>query len=196
MVITANADERRQAIIDAAARLFNEKGYHLTSMEDIAEAVGLRKPTLYWYISCKEEILYMVNSEYMDRTDENLSQLLNSGKSNSELLQQIMTDIIVYIAHYPGFTRSFQEHYRELSGQLHDDMKKRRDDYFRQVVGIISDGIAAGEFKEVDPTITAMAFFGMCNWVYKWYRPDGKLSPEEISAQFWNIFANGVVKKD
>ena len=63
---TKNADERRKEIIRKAATLFNITGYFNTSMDDIAEAVGLRKPTLYYYVSSKEEILYLIHEELID----------------------------------------------------------------------------------------------------------------------------------
>jgi len=195
MAHVSSTEERRQLIIREAARLFTERGYYRTSMEDIAAAVGLRKPTLYWYISGKEEILFHIHNEFVDMLITKHQQRVGSGMSNSELLRLVMYDVFDQFSEYPGYVSSFHEHYHDLSQELQKQMEVKRDSYFTAVTEIVRQGVAAGEFQAGDPNLTTLAFFGLCNWVYKWYRNDGPLQPREIADQFWVIFMEGVRKK-
>lgn len=190
---TVSADERRKSIVREAATLFNERGYYNTSMEDIAEAVGLRKPTLYWYVSCKEEILYLINDNVVDYLTSQHESRLAQGMSSPQLLRCVMTDLMDQIPEYPGFSSAFHENYRELNGDMQDRIKDKRDKYFHMIVDVVSKAIEDGDFrKELDAKSTTLAFFGMCNWVYRWYNPSGYLTLGDISEHFWDIFANGV----
>ncbi len=195
MANVSSTEERRQLIIREAARLFTERGYYRTSMEDIASAVGLRKPTLYWYISGKEEILFHIHNEYMDMLLDKHRQRIGSGLSNSELLHLVMYDVLDQFSEYPGYVSSFHEHYHDLAPDLQKHMEVKRDSHFSAVGEIVRQGVVAGEFQSDDPLLTTLAFFGLCNWVYKWYRSDGPLMPREIADKFWVIFMDGVRKK-
>lgn len=188
----ASTEERRRLIIREAARLFTQRGYHRTSMADIAAAVGLRKPTLYWYISGKEEILFHIHDEFVDMLIAKHQKRVGSGMSNSQLLHQVMYDVLDQLSEYPGYVSSFHEHYQDLSDALRQQMEIKRDAYFNAVTDIIRAGVASGEFKTNDPKLTTLAFFGLCNWVYKWYSPAGPLKPRDIADEFWQIFMDGI----
>ena len=189
---TAGAEERRKRIIREAAALFNKTGYFNTSMDDIAEAVGLRKPTLYYYISSKEQILYLMHEELIDNLISLHQSRLNTRISCGQLLQEVLIDILEEIDEFPGYVRAFFEHYRELDGDKKKQIESKRDAYFRMIVDVIRKGQAQGEFQKSDPTFTALAFFGMCNWTYQWYNPQGRWRPREIALRLWDTFMYGV----
>lgn len=191
---TKNADERRKEIIRKAATLFNITGYFNTSMDDIAEAVGLRKPTLYYYVSSKEEILYLIHEELIDHLISLHQSRLNTRMTNAQLLQEVMIDILEQIGEFPGYVRAFFDHYRELSGDMKTQIDGKRDAYFRMIVDIVRQGEEQGEFQTNDPALSALAFFGMCNWAYQWYNPKGRRRPREIALHFWDIFMHGISK--
>lgn len=192
MAASAGADERRNEIIREAAALFNARGYYNTSMEDIAEAVGLRKPTLYWYVSRKEEILYIIHDRIVDNLTERHESRLGSGLSNAELLRLAMLDLMEQIPEFPGYISAFHENYRELNGEMQQEIKVKRDHYFHMIVDVMQNGIDAGEFRYDDAKSATLAFFGMSNWVYRWYDPSGPFSLQQIAERFWDIFMYGV----
>ena len=193
--VTSGADDRRASIVKAAANLFSQKGYHQTSMEDIAEAVGLRKPTLYWYISCKEEILHLIHDDFMDQLMTRHNKRMESNMSSAEMLREIMVDIFEQITEKPGYILSFHEHYRELTDEIQEVSKIERDRYYHMVVDVVRKGMENGEFAPGNPSLVALAFFGMSNWIYKWYSPNGAMTPHEIADVFWDLFMNGAVNK-
>lgn len=192
MAISASADERRNDIIREAAALFNARGYYNTSMEDIAEAVGLRKPTLYWYVSRKEEILYIIHDRIVDNLTERHLARVNTGLSNAEMLKAAMHDLLAQIPEFPGYISAFHETYRELNGDMQAQIKVKRDRYFHMIIDVIQQGMDDGEFRQGDAKSLSLAFFGMSNWVYRWYDPNGPLSLDQIADRFWDILMNGV----
>lgn len=194
MTTRMSADERRRAIAREAAKLFDRTGYFNTSMDDIAEAVGLRKPTLYHYVSSKEEILFLIHEEFIDHLITLHQSRLNTRMSSAQLLQEVAVDIIEQIAQFPGYTRAFLEHYRELNGEMRTLIEQKRDAYFQMIVDVIRQGVERGEFETTDPTLTALTFFGMVNWTYQWYNPQGKRRPREIAYHLWDVFMHGVRK--
>lgn len=192
MSTTTGADERRKHIIQEAATLFNKSGYFHTSMEDIAEAVGLRKPTLYYYVSSKEEILFLIHEEFVDQLISHHQSRLNSRMTCAQLLQEVLIDILEEIAQFPGYVRAFFEHYGELNGDMKKQIKDKRDSYYRMMVDVVRQGVTQGEFQTNDPNLTVFAFLGMCNYAYQWYKPEGHWRSREIALHFWDIFMHGV----
>ena len=195
MSTTTGADERRKHIIREAATLFNKSGYFNTSMEDIAEAVGLRKPTLYYYVSSKEEILFLIHEEFVDHLISLHQSRLNSRMSCDQLLQEVLIDILEHIAQFPGYVRAFFEHYRELSGDMKKQIEVKRDAYFHMMVDVVRQGVKQGEFQTNDPTLTVFAFLGMCNYAYQWYKPEGHWRAREVALHFWDIFMHGLSRR-
>ena len=189
------ANGRRKQIVRKAAILFNDMGYFNTSMNDIAEAVGVRKPTLYYYISSKEEILYLVHEELIEHLTSLHQSRLETRMSCAQLLQEVLIDILEQINDYPGYVRAFFENYRELSPELKEKIKKKRNNYFQMIEDVFVRGAEQGEFHTDDPRLTALAFFGICNWAYQWYNPKGEKGPRQIAFMFWDIFMHGVKRQ-
>jgi AcrR family transcriptional regulator len=187
-----NADRSRERIVRAAAKLFNGSGYHHTTMGAVAEAIGLRKPTLYHYVKSKEEILYWIHEELIDRLTRRHRERLSTRLTTAQLLLEVQIDILETIAEYPGYVRAFFEHYRELNAEMRAGLKRKRDAYFAMIVDVIRFGVERGEVRTDDANLTALAFLGMINWSYHWYRPDGPRRLREIAHHFCDIFLHGV----
>lgn len=185
-------EERRAEIVWAAAELFDRDGYSSTTMEDIARALGIAKPTLYHYFSSKDEILYCIHEEFIDLLMARHEQRLKAGLKPSQLLLEVMADILELMETHRGHVRVFFEHHRELEAEHQSTIRVKRDAYNQMVKEIFQAGIAEGEFRETDPQLAAFATFGMCNWAYQWFRADGALRTRDIAYQFWSYFVHGV----
>lgn len=189
--------KRQQEILTRAAALFDRRGYTETSMEDIAVATGIKKPTVYHHFESKVEILYLIHEEFISILLEREAQRAARQVSYMEALPSIMFDILELMKTHKGHVRVFFEHHRELSeAQKYDSLLAQRDAYFDTVVTYIRSGVSEGVFRRSDPHLSALAFFGMCNWAYTWFRPEGQLTPEDISRQFWQLFSNGITVRD
>lgn len=191
---SAAHDEKRQEIIASCASLFDRVGYHGTSMQMLADEVGLGKPTLYHYFASKGDILYEMHQLHIDAMIGGLERDSRiEGIQPAELLERACASTLREIAQHPGYVRAFMDHYAELEDEQREDMRLRRREYFTRVTNIIREGIKAGQFADVDPQITTLAFVGMCNWAYKWYpRMADEVPPEAMAKKLCHIFINGL----
>lgn len=177
-----------------AADLFDRGGYHATSVAQLARAVGLSKPTLYHYFSSKDEILFAIHEEFIDLLVDRQHE--RAGMAPGENLREIMRDILGLMDSHRGHIRVFFEHYRELAPEHQETIRRKRDAYAGLVEGVIRRGIDDGTLRPVDPRLTALALFGMCNWSYQWYRSNGPRAGGEIADFFFDLLVNGIGEDD
>lgn len=192
MTTNSSADERRAQIVRVAAQLFDRKGYHNTGMDDIAEAVGLRKPTLYHYVKSKAEIVVWIHNDVINPLMERLETKVASGVDPREGLRQVVTDILGIMETKPGHLRVYFENHRELPGSLQAEAVQLRDRYERIVESLIEDGVRRGVFRNTPVRLTTLALFGITNWSYQWYKPGGELTHLEMADQLLDIFLKGI----
>lgn len=184
-------DEKRAEIIEHCAGLFDKVGYHNTSMQMLADEVGLGKPTLYHYFPSKISILYAIHDTHI--------RALLSGLERAESddpvvgLRSACIDILRQIANHPGYVRAFMDNYGDLEGQMRDAIRQARRDYFEHVKALIKKGIDSGTFRPCDPVLTTYGFLGMCNWAYKWYPPmAAERTPEDVAQALCQPFFEGL----
>ena len=188
------AHVKRQEIITQAAILFQESSYHNTSMLDIAAAVGVRKPTLYHYISSKYEILFGICEAVIDPLLTAHEQRLSTESlTPSGYLRGAIEDILELLASRRGYVRVFNESHRELLPEHAAAIAERWDQYGEMITGLIVDGVATGEMREVNVGITRMAIFGMCSWAYQWFDPAGPLDARGVADAFWDLIRGGLL---
>jgi TetR/AcrR family transcriptional regulator, cholesterol catabolism regulator len=191
---TARSEVQRQRILREAASLFDLGGYHNTSMEDIASRIGLRKPTLYHYFKSKEDILFGIHDAFIDRLIERQQARQSIAMEGRQQLLEIIMDMLQVIDEQRGEVRAFFEFYRELSPDRRESIARKRDEYEGFVEGVIREGVATGEFRDVDPRLAALSLFGMVNWSYQWFQPGGRLGPRELAYVMWDLFVKGISK--
>lgn len=188
--------QRREDILREAANLFDKVGYHGVNMEMIAQAAGLKKPTLYHYVRGKDEILFLMQHAVIVGMREGITRRIEEGRPPLEILRGIYTDTFRQLRTSPGTVRSFFEHQRELGPDQAKAIQKERDAFTRIVARVISEGMDAGIISRNDPRLMALCFFGIVNWAYQWYRPERDPEPEVIAAQCFEIFARGMATPD
>jgi TetR/AcrR family transcriptional regulator, cholesterol catabolism regulator len=187
------ADVRRTQVIALAAELFDERGYTNVSMEQLAIAAGIAKPTLYHYFRAKDEILRGIHEEFIDLLLERQQERQALALSPADLLLGAMTDILGLMETHRGHVRVFFEHYRELPDAVREDIRVKRDRYQSLVRDAVADGIRAGVFREVDADIATLSVFGMCNWAYQWWRPGGGADPAHTAQRMWDLVMRGIL---
>ncbi|ESZ88120.1 MAG: TetR family transcriptional regulator [Blastomonas sp. CACIA14H2] len=187
-------DEKRALIIEGCATLFDKVGYHNTSMQMVADEVGLGKPTLYHYFPSKIAILYAIHDTHITSLLRSLESL--KGKDPAVVLQAACADILRQIATHPGYVRAFMDNYHDLEGEMKDSIRTARRTYFNMIKDVIIEGTEKGQFRETDPLLTAYAFLGMGNWAYKWYPAmAAERTPEEVALALCTPFLDGLKAK-
>ena len=185
--------ERSEEVYAAALKLFREKGYHATSMQDIAAAVGLYKGSLYHYIDGKEDLLARVFERAMDMLLADVERIAADTASRpSAQLRQIINAHVEAVANNLDALTVFLHEWRALAGDSLSSVRAQRDRYTSLVSDIIARGVRAGEFHAPDVRITTLGLIGMCNWLCQWYRPSGRLSPAEIATHFADLVLDGL----
>ena len=185
-------DEKRREIVRHAAKLFDSLGYEHVSMDQIAEAVGLRKPSLYHYVANKHELLYLINDQFLTQLICWHEARLEAGLRPSELLLECMSDILALMHEHRGHAGVFFEYLQDLTPAQRQEVEKLRNRYHRCVLEVVRQGVRQGEFRTPDPELTTLGLFGMCSWAYTWYRPQGRLTSREVAHHFWHLLMDGL----
>ena len=175
---TAN---REEAIRVAALRIFREKGYHGASMQDIADAVGLLKGSLYHYIESKEELLARVFEGALEDTLADLGKIAAGNGSARERMRAMVRAYALAIVRNLDAVGVYLREWRALPSRDLAVVRERRRAMRRLFEGVIADGMRARDFARGDTKLAALAIVGMCNWLYEWYRPRGTKSADEIA---------------
>jgi AcrR family transcriptional regulator len=184
--------KRRAEIIAVSTELFSSAGYHQTSMDEIAERVGIAKPTLYHYYVGKAQILAAIHEEFVVAMSGRLRERAEEDLGPSEQLREVMADIFAFIEQRSGHVKMFYEHQQDLPEESRAHITKLRTAFTNQVTGLIQECIDAGDFRPVDPLMAARAMFGMCNWSYHWYRPSRSLSARATAEFMYELFVKGL----
>jgi AcrR family transcriptional regulator len=190
--ISADAIARRQAIVDAATKLFATAGYHATSMDDLAAAVGLAKPTVYHYYRGKAEILGDIHESFIRRVISKHEARMVIVSSPKLQLLGIIQDIFEFIEENASHVRVFYEQQQYLAPAKRDVIHELRTQYTQMVEAVITRGIEVGEIADVNPALASRAVFGMCNWSYHWFRTGEYGSGSDVASFMWNIVMSGL----
>ena len=184
---------QREEILAAAAQIFREKGYHATSMQDIAEAVNLQKGSLYHHIRSKEEILASLLDRALDLLILSMQEVMASPLSVEEKLRSAMRMYADNIAVHSDLAAVLLLEYRNLSPRLRARHMGRRDRFEALWRELLRQGMQQGVFRTSDEKLVALAILGVQNWMLTWYRADGPLSAAELSNRFADLFLNGLL---
>jgi TetR/AcrR family transcriptional regulator, cholesterol catabolism regulator len=193
--LSAPPRERGEQVYAAALRLFREKGYHATSMQDIAGAVGLYKGSLYHYIGGKEDLLVKVFERAMGGLIADVEGI--AADTSQPPSAQVRLIIEAHVAAVSGNLDAltvFLHEWRALAGESLANVVAQRERYAQLVSEIVSRGVRLGEFDAPDVQIATLGLLGMCNWVCQWYRPEGRLGPSEIAGYFARLVLDGLRK--
>ncbi len=185
---------RREAIIDTSARLFASRGYHATGITELCEANELGKGALYHYIGSKEELLAAIHDRVMDEVMLGAERAAAAGGSPTAQLAMLGRELLDVIHRYPDHVWVFLHEFPALTGERAATFRERRRDYERQVESVLRAGAESGEFRDLDPWLTARAWLGMHNYTYLWLRAGGSLSARDVAKPFAEIFMHGIAR--
>jgi TetR/AcrR family transcriptional regulator, cholesterol catabolism regulator len=185
--------ERSEEVYAAALRLFTDKGYHATSMQDIAAAVGLYKGSLYHYIGGKEDLLVQVFERAMGSLISDVELIVqDSSLSASVQLRRVIHAHVAAVASNLDALTVYLHDFRALAGEALQTVCEQRDRYRELLETIVERGVRRGEFRAGDVGIASLGILGMCNWVVQWYRPGGRLGPAQVAEHFAEMVLSGL----
>jgi len=183
---------RRDAIIDTSAGLFARRGYHATGLTELCAANGLGKGALYHYIGSKEELLAAIHDRVMDEVMLGADRVAVAGGAPSAQLAMLGDELLDVIHRYPDHVWVFLHEFPALTGERAEQFRTRRREYERRVETVLRAGVRAGEFRDLDPRLTALAWLGMHNYTYLWLKAGGPLTARDVAKPFADIFLSGI----
>ncbi len=189
----SNETTRRKELLVAAARLFSRKGYHATSMQDIADELNILRGSLYHYIESKEGLLYELMELGVRTLLEQVRPIVESDLPPDEKLARLVRQHTVTIAQHPDFMAVFLHELKALSPPRRERILAYRREYENLVRQVIAEGVTQGLFRPLNERMVTFALLGMVNWVYQWYSPDGELTAEEIGSIFADVVLRGLM---
>lgn len=186
----------KEEILEAAAQIIREKGFHATSMQDIAEAVDLRKASLYHHVNSKQEILVELLDQALDMLIERLEAVMAQDVPIDEKFRLAMRSYINYMADNLDLSSVLLLEHRSLEEQYQSQHLPRRDKYEGLWRQIIDEGIEAGVFTPHDSKVAVKVVLGVANWTVMWLNPNGHLSATEIADLSSEILLKGFYKRE
>jgi TetR/AcrR family transcriptional regulator, cholesterol catabolism regulator len=183
---------RRDDLVREAARLFSARGYHGTSMQHLADALGLLRGSLYAHIGSKEDLLFDVVDDGAERFLARGRAALDAPTATERLRRFMVEHVETAIEHLDAGT-VFLNEWRYLSDERRSIIQAKRDEYEAMLTSVIEAGIASGEFRaNVDVRFAVLLVLSAGNWVYEWYRPGGALGPTQIGDRFAELIVTGL----
>ncbi|RJX24372.1 MAG: TetR/AcrR family transcriptional regulator [Dethiobacter sp.] len=172
---------KREEILDEASKLFKKKGFNGTSMQDIANEVGILKGSIYYYFNSKNEIFREVLNKGISPVLKHAEFIMSKKLSSREKLRELIQNHIRYImGNNFSLVIYFQEK-EKISAKETTKYVESRNSYEKFFRDVLDEGIRKGDFPEVNISLTVFAILGMCNWIIQWYNPKGPQSPGEIT---------------
>lgn len=178
--------------------MFTEKlalqGYDMTSVSEIASALGLSKGTVMHHFGSKDRMLQELSLEYMRRRLAELEVIEESLPSPEDRLAAIILALVTAFRDDQAATVAFSREFtRFVNDPVMDEVRVLRRRYTDMVRGVLEDGMASGVFREADPTIVTLQIIGMCNWSWTWLDPEGRLSVDEIAEIYVRVVLCGML---
>jgi AcrR family transcriptional regulator len=183
----------RRTVLEAAARLFAQRGFGGTNLQDIADSLGISRPALYYYFKSKEEILASLVEEVTVFSGHQATELAAKADFNpSETLRQMAFNHAKWLLEHTVQFRVVDRTENDLPAatrRTHDKAKRALLDNFTRT---IERGIELGHFRPVDAAVAAFSIIGMCNWTAWWFMPEGRVPLGEVAQSIADLAVAGL----
>ncbi|TMQ26881.1 MAG: TetR/AcrR family transcriptional regulator [Candidatus Rokuibacteriota bacterium] len=178
-------------IVRAAAAGFGEVGYRAATLDAIAERAGISKVTLYRYVSSKEDLLSLVVERIIASFRQGLRQIVEQRRPAEETLRRIIRYQVTLLAENLPFLTVFFSEESGLPAPMAAQAARAKREYDSTIERVVREGVESGRLRPLPPTMVVFGILGMCNWLHKWYRPQGPLSPGQIADVFVDLLERG-----
>lgn len=182
-------DSRLERILTAVAKVFADKSFHSTTMRDISRRTSMSLAGIYHYVSGKDELLYLIQHRCFSAVLAGAHAAISTRHAPTDRLEEFIRHHVSFFASHMSEMKVLSHEANSLTGARLAEinaLKRRYVELLRSLVADVNGTVG-------DPQIAAYALFGMMNWIYNWYHPDGTTTPEALADRFAQIFLNGVV---
>lgn len=192
---TSKSSLRRDAILRCATELFDQRGYSNTSLDDIAQAVGVTREALYYYYRNRSEILLAIIKPQSAALIDGLDGIMATPLPSREKLHRAIDNHLRrFDRHCLEMTIGLRDGLMDVSEPVQKSMKRIWKKYEGLWVRLVADGQAREEFERIgDPKMIAFGILGMCNWLARWYNPGKRVTIDEIIETYTTLIGRGLL---
>lgn len=184
----------REDILDAAAQVFRQKGFHGASMSAIADAVNLQKASLYHHVTSKQEILLALLDRALGMLTDHIAGIASQSIPADQKLRQMIRAYLTALADNADLTAVLLFEHRSLDKKSHARHVPQRDKFEGLWRDVLNEGVRTKVFDITDTGMAVRALMGEMNWTLTWYRPDGDKSIEQIADGYADLLFHGLLK--
>lgn len=187
-------EERKQEIIDVAARLFAKHGYHATSIDDLVEATGLQRGGLYYYIQGKQDLLIWIHERFIEPLLENAREIAARQERPEVEIRLLARALLQDIAEFRDQVTVFMNEWRIIEDAPEwREIREARREFEDIIAAVIRRGKEDGTFRDIDEQITMRGFLGLINYTYQWFNPRGRIPTDTVADAFAEMFLRGIM---
>ena len=190
----APAGSRMEEVLQSAANFFFTKGFHGTTIEDVAHDVGMLKGSLYYYIKSKDELLYEILHKVIEQGDAHIAKQIDPEGDPVEQLKKALEAQIDYIIRNRVHVGLFLHEFDSLPGKRQQTVLAVMTRYNDRFVELVRRGQEQGKFLDGNPWLIVNGFLGLCNWIYRWYPSEHEIEPETVQRVFVQMIMKGLTK--
>jgi AcrR family transcriptional regulator len=184
---------KREHVVDIAVELFSKNGYAGTGVADIGEAAGLARGALYYYIDSKQALLAKIHDRVMDPLLTEAAAIVDLDVSFQARLRLLSESLLWQIIHRQDHVWVFLHEYRQLEGEYLTLFRDKRHRFESNIMFVLADGQRQGALRVRDLELTTLSFLNLHNYTYQWVGTRNRMSVEELSRFYCEIFFNGVL---
>jgi AcrR family transcriptional regulator len=184
---------RKEQIIKIATQLFANKGYHAVTLDEIAKRLKIQKASLYYYIKSKRALFEEISDTLVTETVANIDEIYKSNLNPIDKLRKFISNQIIANTNSTDLTTIFYDEASSIDKRFYSRYKQFKKKGEMDLQLILTEGVERGYFNIDDIKMTAFLILSACNWVYKWYKPNGRLKPQEIASEYIKILECGII---
>ncbi len=186
-------DQKLDALLAAAAKVFADQGFHRTSMRDLAKASGISLAGLYYYVQSKDELLYLIQTRNFDAVISGMEERLQGVTDPIERLARFIDNHLDYFATHMAEMKVLSHEAEVLEGDYLEQVNEKKRAYTRALMDILAEVERTHGPAHANRRMAAYLLFGMMNWIYTWYDPLGDLGVELLAQTVCRLFLGGYV---
>lgn len=184
-------DQRRERLLVTAARVFAERGFAGTSMRDLSKATTMSLSGMYYYVKSKDELLFQIQKACFERVTAGAREAVRGAGDPQEKLRAFIRHHIGYFASHMAEMKVLAHEAESLKGNLLSQIRALKRAYVDFLQSLLAELEGGDATRRTGRHIAAYTLFGMMNWIYTWYDPEGPVGVDELADSITRLFLNG-----
>jgi len=187
--------QKLENVLEVGAKIISQQGYERATIRKVAKELNMSLAGLYYYIQCKEELLYLIQYNLFDSLVRSLRERLKETDDPEAGLYLMVENHLSHFLNYESQFKVCSQELDSLTGEYYQKVYRKRREYFELTLNLISEIKKRTGNGSLDPRLSTMCLFGALNWFYMWYDPRKDVSAKRLSEEVANLFLNGFLPR-